>query len=50
MPRKDNGGEFDLPVDAVILVTSRYSDTRLWRELKARKAEWSADGIEDVFA
>jgi len=48
-PRKDNGGEFDLDVDAVILATSRQSDTRLWRELKARKGEWAANGIEDVF-
>jgi len=49
VPRKDNGGEFDLPIDAVILVTSRHSDTRLWQELKARKAEWAANDIEDVF-
>jgi dimethylamine/trimethylamine dehydrogenase len=49
VPRKDNGGEFDLPIDAVILVTSRYSDTRLWQELKARKAEWAASDIQDVF-
>jgi len=49
VPRKDNGGEFDLPIDAVILATSRYSDTRLWQELKARKAEWAANGIQDVF-
>src|SRR5260221_7999303 len=49
VPRKDNGGEFDLPIDAVILVTSRYSDTRLWQELKARKAEWAANDIQDVF-
>jgi dimethylamine/trimethylamine dehydrogenase len=49
VPRKDNGGEFDLPIDAVILVTSRYSDTRLWQELKARKADWAANGIQDVF-
>jgi dimethylamine/trimethylamine dehydrogenase len=49
VPRKDNGGEFDLPIDAVILVTSRYSDTRLWQELKVRKAEWAANGIQEVF-
>jgi dimethylamine/trimethylamine dehydrogenase len=49
VPRKDNGGEFDLPIDAVILVTSRYSDTRLWQELKARKAEWAANDVQDVF-
>jgi dimethylamine/trimethylamine dehydrogenase len=49
VPRKDNGGEFDLAIDAVILVTSRSSDTRLWQELKARKAEWAANEIQDVF-
>jgi dimethylamine/trimethylamine dehydrogenase len=48
-PRRDNGGEFDLDVDAVILATSRQSDTRLWPELKARRGEWAANGIEDVF-
>jgi dimethylamine/trimethylamine dehydrogenase len=49
VPRKDNGGEFDLAIDAVILVTSRRSDDSLWRELKARKAEWPANDILDVF-
>ena len=49
VPRRDNGGEFDLEIDAVILVTGRYSEDRLWRELKARKAEWAANGIQDVF-
>jgi dimethylamine/trimethylamine dehydrogenase len=49
VPRKDNGGEFDLPIDAVILVTSRCSDTRLWQELKSRKAEWAANEVQDVF-
>jgi dimethylamine/trimethylamine dehydrogenase len=49
VPRRDNGGEFELEIDAVILVTSRYSETGLWRDLKARKAEWAANGIQDVF-
>jgi dimethylamine/trimethylamine dehydrogenase len=49
IPRKDNGGAFDLEVDAVILATSRHSDTTLWRELKARKAEWAANDIQDIF-
>jgi 2,4-dienoyl-CoA reductase-like NADH-dependent reductase (Old Yellow Enzyme family) len=49
IPRKDNGGDFDLEIDAVILVTSRRSDDTLWRELKARRAEWAANEIEDVF-
>src|ERR1700677_1140576 len=49
VPRRDNGGEFDLPVDAVVLVTSRYSEDRLWRELKARKAEWVGNEIQAIF-
>jgi dimethylamine/trimethylamine dehydrogenase len=49
VPRRDNGGELELAVDAVILVTARYSDDRLWRELKARKAEWSTHEIQDIF-
>jgi dimethylamine/trimethylamine dehydrogenase len=49
VPRQDNGGEFDLGVDAVILVTSRRSDDGLWRALKARKAEWASNDVEDIF-
>jgi len=49
VPRRDNRGEFDLEVDAVVLVTSRYSEDRLWRALKARKGEWAANEIEAVF-
>jgi dimethylamine/trimethylamine dehydrogenase len=49
IPRRDNGGEFDLEIDAVILATSRHSDTALWRELKARRDEWAANDIQDVF-
>ncbi len=36
-------------MDAVILVTARRSEDRLWRELKARKAEWAPNGIQDLF-
>jgi dimethylamine/trimethylamine dehydrogenase len=49
VPRRDNGGEFDLEVDAVILVTSRASDDALWRALKARRSEWGPNEIQDVF-
>ena len=49
IPRKDNGGEFDLAIDAIILVTSRQSDDRLWRELKARKSEWASNEIQGIF-
>ncbi|MDB6086352.1 MAG: Trimethylamine dehydrogenase [Gammaproteobacteria bacterium] len=49
VPRRDNGGEFDIEIDAVILVTSRYSEDRLWRELKGRKSEWAGNEIHDIF-
>ncbi len=49
IPRKDNGGDFELEIDAVILVTSRSSEDSLWRELKARKSEWAKNDIEDVY-
>jgi len=49
VPRKDNGGAFELKVDAVILVTSRYSENGLWRELKSRKSEWAANEVQDIF-
>jgi dimethylamine/trimethylamine dehydrogenase len=49
IPRKNNGGEFDLDIDAVVLVTSRYSDNALWSELRARRSEWAANDVQDVF-
>jgi dimethylamine/trimethylamine dehydrogenase len=49
VPRKDNGGEFDLDIDAVILVTSRRSEDGLWRDLKAREPEWHANDIQAIF-
>jgi dimethylamine/trimethylamine dehydrogenase len=49
IPRKDNGGDFEIEVDAVILVTSRSSEDLLWRELKARKSEWAENEIQDIF-
>lgn len=49
IPRKDNGGDFELDIDAVILVTSRASDNDLWRELKARKGEWAENDIQDIY-
>jgi dimethylamine/trimethylamine dehydrogenase len=49
VPRRDNGGEFDLEIDAVVLVTARRSEDRLWRELKARKPEWPANEVQAIF-
>lgn len=49
VPRKDNGGDFDVEVDTVVLVTSRYSDDSLWRALKARESEWATNGIQAIY-
>jgi len=49
VPRRDNGGEFDVDADAVILVTSRYSDDSLWRDVRRRRAEWRSNDIQDVY-
>ena len=49
VPRRDNGGEFELAIDAIILVTSRHSEDGLWRELQARRSEWSGNEIRDIF-
>ena len=49
LPRRDNGGDFELAMDAVVLVTSRVSDDGLYRELKARRREWPANEVQEVF-
>jgi dimethylamine/trimethylamine dehydrogenase len=49
VPRRDNGGDFELDIDAVILVTTRTSEDALYRELKSRRAEWAANDIQAVF-
>jgi dimethylamine/trimethylamine dehydrogenase len=35
--------------DSLVLVTGRSSDDSLYRELKARKSEWAANDIKDVY-
>ena len=40
----------EIEADAVMLVTSRTPEDRLARELEARRADWSAAGIESVTA
>lgn len=49
VPRRLNPGSVDIEVDAVILITSRSSDEQLYRELKARKAEWAKNDIQAVY-
>jgi dimethylamine/trimethylamine dehydrogenase len=49
LPRKENNTHEWFECDTVILVTSRVSEDKLYRELKARKSEWEKNGITDVF-
>jgi dimethylamine/trimethylamine dehydrogenase len=49
VPRRDNGGDFELGIDAVVLVTSRSSEDALYQGLKARKSKWSANEVQAVF-
>ena len=43
-----SGSPRDLTADAVVLVTSRAPEDRLWRDLSARRAEWTQNGIRGV--
>jgi len=49
VPRRMNPGSVELEVDSVILLTSRQSDSALYRELKARKDEWAKNDIEAIY-
>lgn len=49
LPRNENSSHEWHECDTVILVTSRRSEDSLYRELKARKDEWAANGISNVF-
>jgi len=42
------GAVQDLAADAVVLVTSRRQNGAVWRALKARKADWEANGIKSI--
>ena len=48
-PRNQSTKTLELPCDAVILVTSRVSNDALYRELKARRGEWAAQEIQDIY-
>ena len=37
-----------IEADAVVMVASRVSEDRLWRDLKAREAEWADAGLRSV--
>ncbi len=50
LPRKA-GTEFEiLEADTIVVVTGRSANDGLFRELKQRKTEWRAEGIEAVYA
>ena len=48
-PRNQSSAVIELPSDAVILVTSRASNDARYRELKARRGEWTGEQIQDVY-
>lgn len=49
LPRTENSSHTWHECDTVILITGRHSEDKLYRELKARKDEWEANGIDNVF-
>jgi len=49
LPRDENKSHQKIEFDTVILITGRKSNDSLYRELKARKDEWAANGVEDVW-
>lgn len=49
MPRRESTDTVTLDCDAVVLVTSRVPNSELFAELKARKSEWAANDIQDIY-
>lgn len=50
LPRvKENDTHQTIEADTVIFITGRKSNDSLYRELKARKDEWAANDVEDVW-
>ena len=48
-PRDANTSHQWIEFDSLVLVTGRHSDDSLYKEVKARKSEWAANGIKDVY-
>jgi dimethylamine/trimethylamine dehydrogenase len=44
------GRERDVPVDAAVFVTARLPEDALYRELRERRGEWEAAGLQTVTA
>ncbi|MGI8738672.1 MAG: FAD-dependent oxidoreductase [Gammaproteobacteria bacterium] len=49
LPRRENTTHQWLEFDTLVLVTGRHSNDELYRGLKARKDEWSDNGVKDVY-
>ena len=49
LPRTQGTEHVDLMVDTVVLCTARLSNDGLFREIKARKAEWEENEIQAVY-
>jgi len=49
MPRNESTAVTVMDVDAVILVTSRVPNHELFAELKQRRGEWEANGVQGVY-
>lgn len=48
-PRDENKTHRWIEFDSLILVTGRHSENQLFNDLKAREAEWAANGIKGVY-
>ena len=49
LPRVANTHIDELTCDTLVLATGRISNTSLFKELKARKAEWADEEIDNIF-
>ena len=49
LPRRENTTHAWREFDTLVLVTGRHSNDELYRGLKARKDEWSDNGVKDVY-
>lgn len=49
VPRRLNPGTMEIEANSVILLTSRQSDSALYRELRERRAEWEKNGVEAIY-
>jgi len=48
-PRDENKSHHWVDFDSLILVTGRHSHDALYKQIKARQAEWESNGIKGVY-